>query len=513
VEEQDQALKEAWERLVKAMRIPTMVLFTMGCFGLLLFLWISFGGHVPLRANKYELRVSFPEATSLAEAADVRMSGVTIGKVGKKDLDKGANRTRVTLLINRRFAPLPKDTRAILREKTLLGETFVELTPGHPSTGKLADHAILPNAQVEPTVQLDEILRTFDPATKAAFRNWVQNSAYQTRGTAPQDFNDALGNLADFAQDGAGLLQVLDEQHAVVRRLVRNTGVVFGALNKRKGQLRQLIVNSQRTFSATASVDNALATTFEIFPTFLDESRLTADRLERFALNADPVINELKPVADNLGPTVRDLSGLSPDLVRLFEHLKPVIRAAPSTLPQAARFLRGARPVLKQLHPFLQELNPILAFANFDQQIVGHFIANSAFALNTRISGRPNTHVLPQAGISGAASLSFQQKQGTDIRGNAYMAPNTLDRALPLGAIEAFSCKNTGRPGLGTQRNAIDASDGGPGASEMPPCFTQPKYLYSNTFFPFLHKGEIRHVVPPTFSLRGRWPANPNTHP
>jgi phospholipid/cholesterol/gamma-HCH transport system substrate-binding protein len=513
VEEQDQALKEAWERLVKAMRIPTMVLFTMGCFGLLLFLWISFGGHVPLRAKKYELRVSFPEATSLAEAADVRMSGVTIGKVGKKDLDKGANRTRVTLDINRRFAPLPRDTRAILREKTLLGETFVELTPGHPSTGKLPDHSILPNAQVEPTVQLDEILRTFDPVTKAAFRNWIQNSADQIRGSASEDFNDALGNLATFAQDGAGLFQVLDEQHAVVRRLVRNTGVVFGALNKRKGQLRQLIVNSQRTFSATASVDNALATTFEIFPTFLDESRLTADRLERFALNAQPVIDELKPVADNLGPTVRDVSALSPDLVTLFQHLKPVIRAAPSTLPEAARFLRGARPVLKQLHPFLQELNPILAFANFDQQIVAGFLSISSFALNYRISGQPNTHVLPQAGISGAESLSFQQKITPDIRGNAYVAPNNKDRSLVLGIHESFSCTNTGRPGLGTQRDPIDATDAGPGGAESPPCFTQPKLLYSNTFYPFLHKGEVNHVTPPTYSLRGHWPANPNTHP
>src|ERR687886_2044634 len=178
------------------MRIPTMIIFALGCFGLLLFLWVSFGGHVPLRAKKYELRVSFPEATTLAEAADVRMSGVTIGKVGRKDLDKGANRTRITLDINRRFAPLPKDTRAILRQKTLLGETFVELTPGHPSTGKLQDHAILPNGQVEPTVELDEILRVFDPQTKAAFRNWLQSSALQIRGNAPRDLNDALGNLA-----------------------------------------------------------------------------------------------------------------------------------------------------------------------------------------------------------------------------------------------------------------------------------------------------------------------------
>src|SRR3954452_16866699 len=144
-----------------------MAVFALSCFGILLFLWISFGGSVPLKANKYELRVSFPEATTLAEQADVRIAGVSVGKVRKKDLDRGANRTRVLLDIDHRYAPLPKDTRAILRQKTLLGETFVELSPGDPHKGTLPDHAILANAQVEPTVELDEILRTFNPQTKA----------------------------------------------------------------------------------------------------------------------------------------------------------------------------------------------------------------------------------------------------------------------------------------------------------------------------------------------------------
>src|SRR3954471_258615 len=490
MDEAPSGFKEAWEKFAHAMRIPTMLIFALGCFGLLLFLWMAFGGAVPLKANKYELRVSFPEAATLAEAADVRIAGATVGKVRRKDLDKGGNRTRVILDINRRYAPLPKDTRAILRQKTLLGETFVELTPGHPSKGTLADHAILPNAQVEPTVELDEILRIFDPKTKAAFRDWVQESAYQMKGTAPEDLNDALGNLANFASDGSTLLKVLNEQHVAVRQLVKNTGVVFGALNERKGQLRQLVVNSERTFSATAAQDDALAETFQVFPVFLDESRATADRLERFSRNTQPLVRALKPVADNLGPTVRDLGGLSPDLESLFVHLKPVIREAPRTLPEASRFLRGASPVVDALHVFLPEFNPILSFLNFDQNVVAHFLVDGAFALNHRIAGEPSTHVLPQFAITNGRSLSFSQKVPEWARGNAYVAPNTYDRAIPLGAIESFDCRNTGEPGIGTKRNPTDK--GSPISEELPPCFQQPKFLYSNTFYPLLDKkGEI----------------------
>ena len=112
------------------LRILAMVVFALSCFGLLTFMWISFGGAVPLKSKQYQLTVNFPEATTLAEAADVRIAGVTVGKVGSKQLDKGANRTKVVLKIDPKFAPLPRDTRAILRQKTLLGETFVELSPG-----------------------------------------------------------------------------------------------------------------------------------------------------------------------------------------------------------------------------------------------------------------------------------------------------------------------------------------------------------------------------------------------
>ena len=46
-------------------RILTMVLFALSCFGLLLFLWISFGGAIPLKPKGYQFKIAFPEATQL----------------------------------------------------------------------------------------------------------------------------------------------------------------------------------------------------------------------------------------------------------------------------------------------------------------------------------------------------------------------------------------------------------------------------------------------------------------
>src|SRR3954453_2335145 len=109
-------------------RILVMVVFALSCFGLLLFLWLSFGGPVPLKPKGYRVQVNFPEATTLAQEADVRVAGVPIGKVRKVDVEKGANRTAATLEIDPKYAPIRTDAQAILRQKTLLGETYVELT-------------------------------------------------------------------------------------------------------------------------------------------------------------------------------------------------------------------------------------------------------------------------------------------------------------------------------------------------------------------------------------------------
>ncbi len=66
-----------------------MVAFAFSCVGILLFLWLSFGGPVPLRSEAYRFKVAVPEATSLAVESDVRISGVNVGKVKSKELSTG----------------------------------------------------------------------------------------------------------------------------------------------------------------------------------------------------------------------------------------------------------------------------------------------------------------------------------------------------------------------------------------------------------------------------------------
>src|SRR5213080_1705097 len=106
-------------------RLLVMSGFALSCFGLLLFLWLAFGGSIPLAPKGYRFQTSFGEATQLAKEADVRISGVSVGKVKTIETEPDG-RSKVTIQIQSKYAPIPRDTKAILRQKTLLGETYVE---------------------------------------------------------------------------------------------------------------------------------------------------------------------------------------------------------------------------------------------------------------------------------------------------------------------------------------------------------------------------------------------------
>jgi phospholipid/cholesterol/gamma-HCH transport system substrate-binding protein len=479
-------------------RIIAMVVFTLSVFGLLMFLWLSFGGSIPLRPQGYRVEVAFPEAATLAQEADVRMAGVNVGKVKKKELDKGGARTLVELELKSQYAPIPKDSKAILRQKTLFGETYVELSQGHRSGGTVPDGGRLANNQVEPTVELDEIFSAFDKPTRAAFQEWVSELSKAIKRSSPgpaEDLNDAFGNLSGFAVDGSKLFKTLDEQEVAVRRLVKNTGVVFGAINERQGALHDLVLNSSNTFEATASRDQALAETFAIFPTFLDESKATLARLERFSRNTRPLVNDLKGPADDLGPTVRDLGDLSPDLTHLFRNLDPLIRAGKRGAPDLERILQEAGPLVDALHPFFQELNPILSYFNFNQAIIAGFLSNGAPDVSGHAGGeRYQTNV----GIIEGTSFDYHPTAPDSTRGNAYIGPNALQRSVALGTFESFDCKPSG----GEVPNPIDAESTPPpakNAEKRPPCLVAPRSLYNGKYFSAPQRGEAPKKDRPGF--------------
>src|SRR5215212_5736025 len=431
-------------------RIAVMVGFALSCFALVLFLWLAFGGPIPLKPKGYRLSASFAEASQLAKEADVRISGVPVGRVKEIEPDGRTGRTLVTMELDAKYVPLPSDSQALLRQKTLLGETYVELTPGSARARKIPEGGRLAVGNVSKSVQLDEILRTFDPATRAAFQQWMQTQA-QAIGSHGRDLNDALGNLGPFAEDAAELVDLLNRQEPAVSRLISNTGVVFEALTERDGQLRGLIENSNRVFGTTASRDRELQEAFLALPTFERESRATVERLTRFARDTDPLVTQLRPAARELSPTLTDLSALAPDLRAFFRDLGPLIDASERGFPAAERVLEDLRPLLGQLDPALRQINPVLDYLGPYKRELTAFFANTVAATQaTTVGSRGPIHYLRTTNPLNPENLAVYPKRLPTNRPNPYTLPGTFNQLRQgLPSYETRQCTNGLIPTIG----------------------------------------------------------------
>jgi phospholipid/cholesterol/gamma-HCH transport system substrate-binding protein len=435
-----------------ALAMITMVAFTASCIGLLIFLWISFGGSLPFNAQGYRFSVEFNQATELASNAEVEIAGVKVGHVVSVKLDRRTGLERAVLEIDRRYAPRPADTRAILRQKTLLGETYVQLSAGDPKTAKLRDGGSLPRAQVAPTVQLDQILNSFNPKTRRAFETWMQQGgvALTNRG---EQFNAALAQLYPFATNVDTVLAVLRRQGVATRTLLGDGGQVFSALSQSPAQLQSFVRNTDATFAATAARDQDLAATIQNFPALLRQARVTLDRVGSFARTTKPLVDELHPTAVRLTPALQKLETLSPELKTLMTDVGPLSSAAKTGLPSLRRFLNESVPFLKAVKPYLGQLVPVINYLDVYRRDLAGFFANSAAATEgqaARSGGSGgNLHYLRLSSPINPEALATYSKRPSSNRSNAYLKPGGYAKLLAgLPVFGTYLCTDNPLPSI-----------------------------------------------------------------
>ena len=469
--------------------IFAIAIFVLSCFAVLLYLWVTFGGSSPLKPKGYEVSADFPEATLLAQTGDVRISGVPVGHVVK--MERAGNRTHVTMDIKSRYAPLPSDTRAMLRLKTLFGETYVELTPGSQSAPKLPDGGTIPNGQIAGSVELDEVLKTFKPRTRLAFRSWLQTqaSAIDGRGT---DINASFASLPAFFSSTDKLLVTLDGQSVAVRRLVSSTGDFFGAISAREGDLRGLVTDANRLFATTATRNADLARVFRELPRFEREATLTLPQLARFARQAQPVVRRLQPAASAADPLFADVARLAPQFDGFFGRLDQVVGASKQGLPAFDRILARIPGLLGEFQPVLRNVNPLVDYIGQNKREVTAFFANVAAASQIRDMTPNALHFLRTSQTLGPEAATAYPHPLGSTRLNPYMVPgamtqlkgglSVLDPTLcaysdplpPAGFGDSNLSELMSKYGFRTEDRGVAA----------PPCKGQGAYPAFGTLFP-----------------------------
>jgi virulence factor Mce-like protein len=404
--------------------------FSLSCIGLIIFVWTQFGGTIPFAPQGYRVKALFTETGLLVPNADVRIAGVTVGKV--TDVQARGLNSLVTMNIGQQYAPIPKDTKAVLRQKTLLGEAFVVLSTGSKSGGVLADNGTIPTSQIEQTQELDQVLNSFNTPTQHHLQQLL-NGTYTALYGRGQDLSNAVGNAAPATSYAAQIASGLDGESAVVKQFVASTAGVLTAVGERARDLQTLITDGNRVLAATAARNAALTQTVDALPPFLGQLRSTLSTLSTTLTYAKPTLADLLPVGPLLNPALTAVIKLSDPAIRLLHQAPSLITAADRALPAITTFAQAFRPAVQVVLPAAENVVPMINLVNrYTPELVGSMAnagatfgasaqANTTAAVGDDPAGSAHYgRVLPPLN----ADMFFgQSTTEPDNRHNGYIAP------------------------------------------------------------------------------------------
>jgi phospholipid/cholesterol/gamma-HCH transport system substrate-binding protein len=454
-------------------RVP--LLFALACVGVTLYLWLTFGGSIPLTPRGYRLSVLLPQASNIVPLSAVRIAGINVGHV--VSVSRAGNGARITAEIDPQFAPLRADATAVLRNKSLLGETYLEISPGSPTAPALPDGGVL-RSRAQPQVQLDDVLSTFDAQTRAQLRSLLAGLSGGLHGRE-QSLNDAVGWAAPAAANLGSVIGALDQQRGELQQLISNGGQVLNAVGNRQGILQAAVRSGHEVLAVTAARDRELRAIIDELPSFLDQLTATAHVATAESAAINTAVAALEPLGPLLPPSLAQAKILAPTLTKLLRDLPATITAGHTGLPALTSILRAARPALRQLWPAGRQLVPLLQLlAVYRDFIVGPIATLGAATNGGSYQNGQFVHYAQGAPLLWNESVSGWEKSPPTNRQNAYPAPASL-LDIAHGGLKAWTCDNLNNPLI------IPVIPTGTGA---PPCKVQGPWTFNgvSAYFPHL---------------------------
>ena len=314
----------------------------------------------------YDLTAEVPDANGLVRGNEVRMGGSRIGVVTdieSSPQEDGGVAASLSLSLDERVVPLPKDSTLIIRPRSALGLKYVEVTKGESSEG-YAEGATIPlTASKVETQEIDDFFNMFDEPTRVGSRTNLETFGYAFAGRG-ESLNRAFADLGPVVEKlqpvmanfnaprtaWADFFPALEQAASEVAPVAQTQADLFGALAV--------------TFTTWASVSDALQETISEGPRALETATRELPKQRPFLANSEELFKRFRPA-------FAALSDAAPDLAVAFKVGAPALRGSPALNRRLTRTLGiveefGDDPrvpsALARITTTMQTLRPTLAF-------------------------------------------------------------------------------------------------------------------------------------------------------
>jgi len=233
--------------------LPVFIAYVLVGFLASAFLAAQMGGEFVF--GGYRVNAIFKSGAELVAGDDVSMSGLRVGKIER--LTPMAGATEVTMLLHQDYAPVFKDARALIRQKNLLGEAYVELNRGDASQGAIAQGGTIAEDHTLTPVEVDEVLNALDPQVRDQL-NLVINTLGQATAGRGQDMNAAAADLSSVVMDLQVLAHTLANNSDHLDALIADLRKVMETLAAWHADFRAMITDWDHVMATLASREQNL---------------------------------------------------------------------------------------------------------------------------------------------------------------------------------------------------------------------------------------------------------------
>ena len=263
-----------------------------------------------LGIGQYKVYLDLPDTGGVFTNAAVNYRGTPVGRVGELSLTESG--VRVELNLDSSAPEIPADTRAVVANRSAIGEQYVDLRPNTDTEPYLEEGNVVSAGREALPVRVEDLLKSVDGLARSVPLDDLEvtvdelGKAFEGRGPQLQRLSDSLVRLSD---EGTRTMPQL-------QALIRDGATVLDTQADQSGEIISFSRDLRTVTEALRDSDSDLERLIDTAPEFADETRRLVEN------SGEP----LTRTVGNLSTTMKTVDPLAPSF-RVLLQLLPALAA------------------------------------------------------------------------------------------------------------------------------------------------------------------------------------------
>jgi phospholipid/cholesterol/gamma-HCH transport system substrate-binding protein len=311
---------------------------------------------LPGSTPPYQIEVEFTDAKGLdrVDEPGAAVAGALVGRVTGTRYEEGVAVATLSLEPDVR-GKIFADATAELRPASAIQNLIVNIDPGDPSAGPLAEDARIPSGRTTAFVAIDELTSVLDADTRA-YAQILIGELDRGLDDRAADLRGALRELAAVTDEAGPIARGLATRRHLLARLVDDLDTVTATLADRSVDLGNAVAAGSDTLAVTAARERELAEATRLLGPVLEEADRSLAAGSDLADILVPALDRIVPSAGGLGEASAKLAAMLPRAAQLVDQFDRLTKTGAEPTELMLQGTRGLTAKANGLIPTAKDL-------------------------------------------------------------------------------------------------------------------------------------------------------------